>query len=292
MIAAAPPVSGRSMIERLWADGRGRAALLVLAVMLLLALLAPVIAPYDPAAQPDIIGLQSRPPSLAHPFGTDIFSRDVLSRVLYGARVSLGIAFVAVFVAVAVGTAWGAIAGFVGGPLDAVMMRIVDALLAIPRLLLILALVVFWDALPVSALVAILGLTGWFGLSRLVRAEVLSLSQRDFVLSARSLGAGRRRILLRHLLPNVVSPIVVAATLGVGNVILLEAGLSYVGVGVQPPTPSWGNIIQDATGRLAELWWLSLFPGLAIVATVMAFNAIGDALRDAVDPRAIRAAVR
>ena len=280
-------IDERSAVWRLWRDRRGRIALIILATLAVAAIFAPLVAPYDPAAQPDILG-HSQPPSLDHPFGTDIFSRDVLSRVLYGGRVSLGVALLAVSVAVLIGTTWGAIAGFAGGALEAAMMRIVDAMLAIPRVLLILALVVFWDRLPVIALVGILGLTGWFGLSRIVRAEVLSLTKRDFIVSARALGTRPRRILLRHLLPNVVSPVVVAATLGVGNVILLEAGLSYVGVGVQPPTPSWGNIIQDATGRFAELWWLSLFPGLAIVTTVMSFNALGDALRDAIDPRGIR----
>ena len=276
--------------HRVWADPRGRLAAGVIVVLLLLAVLAPLIAPYHPSAQPDILGLQSRPPSLAHPLGTDIFSRDVLSRLLYGARVSLAVGILAMLVAVFAGTTWGAIAGFAGGPLDALMMRIVDAMMAIPRVLLVLVIVVLWERVPLLSLVAILGLTGWFGLSRLVRAEVRSVAQREFVLSARALGVGRMRLLARHILPNVISPIVVAATLGVGNVILLEAALSYVGVGVQPPQPSWGNIIQDSTGRFIELWWLSIFPGLAIVTTVMAFNTLGDALRDALDPRDARRA--
>lgn len=285
--------SGPSVWHRVWSDRRGRVAAGIIVLLLLLAVLAPLIAPYHPSAQPDILGLQSRPPSLAHPLGTDVFSRDVLSRLLYGARVSLAVGVLAMLVAVVAGTTWGAIAGFIGGPLDALMMRIVDAMMAVPRVLLVLVIVVLWERVPLLSLIAILGLTGWFGLSRLVRAEVRSVAQREFVVSARALGVGRMRLLARHILPNVVSPIVVAATLGVGNVILLEAALSYVGVGVQPPQPSWGNIIQDSTGRFIELWWLSIFPGLAIVTTVIAFNTLGDALRDALDPRdARRAAMR
>ena len=276
--------------RRLLRDPGARGAIALLVVLLALAVLAPVIAPYSPTAQPDPAALKDLPPSAAHPFGTDGFSRDVLSRVLHGARVSLGIGVLAMLVAIVVGTTWGAVAGFAGGPLDAVLMRIVDGLLAIPRVLLILAIVVLWERIPLPALILVLGLTGWFGLSRIVRAEVLSLAARDFVLSARALGVPRGRILARHILPNVMSPIVVAATLNVGNVILLEAALSYVGVGVQPPHASWGNIIQDAAGRFGQLWWLSLFPGAAIVATVMSFNALGDALRDALDPRTNRLA--
>jgi len=266
-----------------------RLASAVVITLLLVALLAPWIAPYDPSAQPDIIGLKSQPPSLAHPFGTDIFSRDVLSRVMWGSRVSLTVGVMAMLVAIAIGTTYGAVAGFVGGRLDGLMMRIIDALLAMPRILLLLVVLALWGRIPLALLIAMLGLTGWFGVSRLVRAQVLALSRQEFVLSARALGVRNGRILLRHILPNVVSPVVVAATLGIGNVILLEAGLSYLGIGVQPPQPSWGNIIQDASGQLAQLWWISLFPGLVILATVMSFNTIGDALRDAIDPQQERA---
>lgn len=260
----------------------------IIVALLLVALLAPWIAPYDPSAQPDITGLKSQPPSLAHPFGTDIFSRDVLSRVMYGSRVSLTVGVMAMLVAIAIGTTYGAIAGFVGGRLDSLMMRVIDALLALPRILLLLVVLALWGRIPLSLLIAMLGLTGWFGVSRLVRAQVLVLSRQEFVLSARALGVRNGRILVRHILPNVVSPIVVAATLGIGNVILLEAGLSYLGIGVQPPQASWGNIMEDASGQIAQLWWISLFPGLVILATVMAFNTLGDALRDAIDPQQVR----
>jgi peptide/nickel transport system permease protein len=264
-------------------------ALVVLGALVALAVLAAVLAPYDPSAQPDPILLKNRPPSFAHPFGTDIYSRDVLSRVLFGAQVSLMTGLLSVLVSISVGTAWGSIAGYLGGRVDAVMMRIIDACLSIPRILLLIVVISLWETLPLGALILLLGLTGWFGVSRIVRAEVMAVTAHEFVVSARALGADGVRLLVRHVLPNVISPLVVAATLGIGNVIILEAGLSYLGIGVQQPTASWGNIIQDGADQVASLWWISLFPGLAIVVTVMAFNTLGDALRDALDPRQLDA---
>lgn len=272
---------------------RNRGGMLALGFILFVAavaLLARWLAPFDPNDHLDIIALASRPPSLSYPFGTDIYSRDVLSRVVYGARISLSIALLAVAVSITVGTTYGAIAGYIGGRTDAVMMRVIDALLSIPRILILLAILALWGRVSLGALVLILGLTGWFGTSRLVRAQVLALKAEDMVLAAHALGARGRRILLRHILPGVTSTIVVAATLGIGNVITLEAGLSFLGVGVRQPTASWGNIISDASANYAGLWWISLFPGLAIVLTVMAFNIVGDALRDALDPREIQPA--
>ena len=260
-------------------------ALGAIVLVYVIAILAPLIAPYDPIRQLDILALKNRPPSLAHPFGTDPYGRDVLSRVIFGARLSLGIALLAVVFAITIGTAYGAAAAWAGGRMDAVMMRINDALLSIPRVLLLIAVLALWGQIPVPALAVLLGLTGWFAVSRIVRAEVLALRSRDFVLSARALGATDMRLLLRHVLPNVLSPVLVAATLGIGNVIGLEAGLSYLGIGVRPPSPSWGNIIRDGGDQVSANWWVSLFPGLAIVLTVMAFNALGDGLRDALDPR-------
>lgn len=271
--------------RRVLRERGARLATAVLITLFVVAVFSPWIAPYDPSAQPDIIGLKSQPPSLAHPFGTDVFSRDVLSRVMWGSRVSLTVGVLAMFVAIAIGTTYGAIAGFVGGRVDGLMMRIIDAMLAMPRILLLIVVLALWGRIPLSLLIAMLGFTGWFTVSRIVRGQVRALARQEFVISARALGVGDGRILLRHILPNVVSPVIVAATLGIGNVILLEAGLSYLGIGVQPPQPSWGNIIQDASGQLAQLWWISLFPGLVILATVMSFNTLGDALRDAIDPR-------
>jgi peptide/nickel transport system permease protein len=262
-----------------------RIALFVLGGIVLVGVLAPYIAPYDPAAQPDIVGLKSLPPSLAHPFGTDPYSRDVLSRVLYGARLSLTIGILATVVSLTVGVAYGAVSGYMGGLIDAIMMRLLDAFLSIPRLLLLLGVLVAWPHLSIGALILFLGLTGWFGLSRLVRGQVLALKHAEFVTAAQALGASRRRILARHLLPNLVSPIVVAATLGVAHVIVLEAGLSFLGIGVPQPLASWGNIIQDGADQVAALWWLSLFPGLFMVLTVMTLNILGEAMRDAYERR-------
>lgn len=273
------------LLARTLRDPRSRVALVVLAVAVLAALFAPLLAPYDPSAQLDIVRLKSLGPSLAHPLGTDPYSRDVLSRVLYGARVSLSIAFAAVALSVSFGILVGVVAGYVGGIVDSMLMRIVDAALAIPRLLLIIAVVALWGSVSVATLTLLIAGVTWFAVSRLVRAETLTVRDRDYVVAARALGVPPRRIVLRHVLPNVVGPGIVSATLAVGNVILLEAGLSYLGIGVRPPTASWGSIIQDGAERVSDLWWLTVFPGVAIVITVFACNALGDALRDALDPR-------
>jgi peptide/nickel transport system permease protein len=275
----------RTVWRRLWARRSARGAIALLIVLGTLAAFAPVVAPYPPDAQLDIVRLNRKPPSAAHPFGTDQFSRDVLSRVLYGGRLSLAIALLAVALSATIATAYGAIAGFYGGWIDAIMMRALDALLSIPRVLLVIAAAVLFGPLGVSALVLLLGATGWFGVSRLVRAEVLSVIRRDYVAAARALGTSDRRLLSAHVLPNVITPVIVAAALGVGNVIILEAGLSYLGAGVHAPHASWGNIIRDGTADFGLLWWMSLFPGIAIVATVLACNMLADALRDALDPR-------
>ena len=275
----------RRAAARLRGDGGAMFALYVVVSLYTFALLAPALAPHDPTRVLNMTTLNSLPPSRQFPFGTDQYSRDLLSRVLYGARVSLSAGLLAALLAVTVGTAYGAIAGWVGGRLDALMMRLLDAALAVPRLLLLILVATLWGSLPLWALVVVLGLTGWFGVSRLVRAQVLALREREFVVGARALGAGGARLLVRHVLPNSLSPVIVAATLGVGNAIGVEAGLSFLGLGVQPPWPSWGNIIADGAAEVGTLWWISLFPGLAIVCTVMAFNALGDGLRDALDPR-------
>lgn len=277
----------RAALGRLARVRTAQLALLAIVALVLIAALAPWLAPYSPVAQPDIVALRNLPPSASHLFGTDFASRDVLSRVLYGARVSLAVALLAVAVSITLGTAYGAVSGYAGGRTDAVMMRLIDAALSVPRLLLLIAILALWGGVGVPALVLLLGLTGWFGVSRLVRAQVLAIRDTDMVEAARALGASDGAILRRHVLPGVVSPVIVAATLGIANVILLEAGLSYLGIGVRPPTPSWGNIIQDGADAIASLWWVSLFPGLAIVVTVMAFNTLGDRLRDALDPQQV-----
>jgi peptide/nickel transport system permease protein len=273
------------VVRRILRKRLSRIALFVLGVIVLVGLLAPLVAPYNPAAQPDIVGLKDLPPSWAHPFGTDSYSRDVLSRVIFGARLSLMIGVLATIVSLTVGVAYGAIAGYAGGVLDAVMMRLLDAFLSIPRLLLLIGVLVAWPQFSIFGLVVFLGLTGWFGLSRIVRGQVLALKHAEFITAAKALGARRRRILWRHLLPNLVSQIVVAATLGVAHVIVLEAGLSYLGIGVPPPLASWGNIIQEGADQVGTLWWMSLFPGLFMVLTVMTLNILAEALSDAYERR-------
>jgi peptide/nickel transport system permease protein len=267
-----------------WSRDSARISLVVLAAIVLLAAIGPSFLP-DPAAQPDILAA-SRPPAADHPFGTDQLSRDVLSRVVSGSRVSLSVALLAVLVSMTVGAAVGLIAGYAGGWIDALLMRLVDAGLAIPRLFILLLLLAVWERIPIPALILILGTTGWFGASRLVRGEVVRLRHEPFVSGAEALGAGPGRVMIRHLLPNAAGPLLVAATLAMGDVILLEAGLSFLGLGIQPPTPSWGAMILDAKPVLVTAPWTSLFPGLAIVITVLSVNLIGDALSDTFDARA------
>lgn len=290
--AAAPPARGSALagvaygaLRRLRRDPATAAAALFLAAMLLVAAFAPVIAPYDPVQQFDIVARQLQPPSSQHWFGTDAVARDVFSRVIYGARVSLGISLLAVTLAMFLGTAWGAVAGFAGGVVDSAMMRIVDACLAIPRILLLLAVVALWGGLSVPALVLLLGLTGWFHASRLVRAEVLAARERDFVAAARALGAAPAHILVRHVVPHALPPVTVAAALAVGQLIVVEAGLAFLGFGVPAPHPSWGNIIRDGYQSASTAWWLAVFPGLALASTVLAVNVLADRLRRALNPR-------
>lgn len=262
-------------------------SLALIALLCLIALLAPVLAPHNPNTQLDIVRLQNHPPSVAYPFGTDRYSRDLLSRMLFGARISLSVAMLAVLLSATVGTAYGLIAGYAGGPVDTVMMRLLDACLAIPRVLLLIAILSLWSPVPLVTLILVIGFTGWFEVSRLVRAEVLSVMQREYVLAARALGTPASRILWRHVLPNVLTPVLVAASLGVGNVIILEAGLSYLGIGARAPTASWGSIFFDGSDAFQATWWIALFPGLAIIITVLAFNAFGSALRNALDPQQV-----
>ena len=273
----------RAAVARL--DIASRVSLIVLAGLAIAALAAPLISPYEPSQQLDIIALKDIGPSLAHPFGTDRYSRDLLTRVLYGARVSLSVATLAVLMSAVVGTAYGLVSATAGRGVDTVLMRLLDAMLAIPRILLLVAVLALWNPVPLGGLVLLLGLTGWFDVSRLVRAEALSLKEREFMMAARSLGARQLRLMLRHLLPNVLGPVIVATTLGVGNIIVLEAGLSFLGLGAREPVPSWGTLFYEGTEAFVGTWWGALFPGLAIVATVLCCNILGDALRRALDPR-------
>lgn len=256
-----------------------------IALISLIALLAPLLAPHDPILQGDLVGQSLAGPSRANLLGTDRFARDVLSRVLYGARISLGVGLLAVGISVTLGTLIGAVAGFFGGWIDSALMRLVDVVISFPRLILLITIIALFDGASIYLIVVVLGLTQWPGTARLVRSEVLSIREREYVLAARALGFSNRRILIRHILPNALAPVIVAATLGIGNVIVLEAGLSFLGIGVQPPTPSWGGMVAAGRQDLLGAWWISTFPGLAIVFTVVCFNLVGDGLRDALDPR-------
>jgi peptide/nickel transport system permease protein len=257
----------------------------ILMFLVVVAVGAPWIAPFDPNRQLDILHLTNQPPSLTFLLGTDVLSRDVWSRAVYGARVSLGIGALGALVAVSLGTLVGAVAGYYRRWVDSLLMRGVDVGLALPRIFILLMAVALWDGLPFAALVLAIGLTSWFGTSRLVRAEVLALRQRDFVVAARALGANTSRIIFRHVLPNAAAPIIVSAALGVGNVLLLEASLSFLGIGIAPPAASWGNMIADGATSIYTAPWSTLFPGLAISLVVMSLNAVADGVRDALDPR-------
>lgn len=278
-------MSARQPNRRLWHDPHVRLGLMLVIALYAIAFLAPLLTPYDPTAQLDLQQGRLLGPSPAHPLGTDGFSRDLLSRLLYGARFSLTIAGLAVAVALVIGTGVGLIAGYAGGWVDGALMRLVDAALAIPRVFLLLMVLVFWENTGATALILVLGLTGWFVTSRVVRAEVLSVRQRDYVVAAHALGLPVSRILTRHVLPNVAAPIIVSATVGVANVLLMEAGLSFLGLGAPPPLPSWGSMIFDGHDYLATHPWLSVVPGLALVGTVAAFNLLGEGLRRALDVR-------
>ena len=266
-----------------WRHPQGRVGALILLIVAISAIVGPWLLP-DPLSQPDILA-GSMPPGLGHPFGTDQLNRDILSRVVTGARISLSVALLAVALSMTLGAAVGLVSGYLGGVVDAALMRLVDGALAIPRLFILLLVLAVWERVPVLALILLIGATGWFATSRIVRAEVLRLREEAYVRAAEALGARRRRIIFRHLLPNVIGPLLVTATLAVGDVILLEAGLSFLGLGIQPPLPSWGGMILDSKEVLVSAPWAGIFPGLAIVITVLSANLFGDALRDAVDPR-------
>ena len=274
------------MLPSLLRSRRTRLGLALVGILGAAAILAPIVSPYGPAEQIDLVNRQLLSPRLEHPFGTDFYSRDLLTRVLYGARVSLTIALLSILLSVTIGATVGLVAGLSGKWVDAVLMRLVDAALAIPRVFLILVVLALWERVGVAGLIIVLGLTSWFGTSRLVRAEVLSLRQRDFVTAARSLGVVTARMLLRHLMPNAITPVIVAATLGMGQIILIEVGLSYLGVGVQEPTASLGRMIRDGYEQMANAPWISIFPGVVIVLTVIGFSLVGDGVRESVDPRA------
>ncbi|MCK9390229.1 MAG: ABC transporter permease [Syntrophales bacterium] len=255
---------------------------IIVLLLFVVSLLAPWLSPHDPLA----IDLKKilAPPSVEHWCGTDQLGRDVLSRMIWGAGISLKVGFVATGIAVIIGALLGALAGYYGGWWDAIIMRFVDMMLCFPTFFLILAVIAFLDP-SIWNIMIIIGITGWMGITRLVRADFMSLKERDFVMAARVLGAGDARIIFRHILPNAMTSILVAASLGVAGAILTESALSFLGIGVQPPTPSWGNILTAGKDNIDIAWWLSLYPGLAILITVLGYNLLGEGIRDALDPR-------
>ena len=259
--------------------------LFIVCLMSLAAILAPWLSTHDPLQlNLDAILL---PPGPEHWFGTDTLGRDVFSRMLYGARVSLWVGFVSVGISVCIGMSLGIVAGYFRGLADECIMRFVDVMLCFPSLFLILAVIAFLEP-SLTNIMIVIGLTSWMGVARLVRAETLTLRERDFVLAARLAGAPTPRILLRHILPNAAAPVLVSATLGIAGAILVESSLSFLGIGVQHPLPSWGNILIEGKQTLGIAWWLSVFPGLAILLTVLGYNLLGEGLRDLLDPRIAR----
>ncbi len=272
----------KQFFKRLKRNKLGFSAACFLIVLFIISIFAPYFAPYNPNAI-DVHAVLM-PPSFKHPLGTDMLGRDVLSRLIYGSRISLKVGFVAVGIATIIGTILGALAGYYGGWIDALIMRFVDIMLCFPSFFLILAVVAFLEP-SIWNIMIVIGLTNWMGVARLVRAEFLSLKKREFVLAAKAIGASDFRIIFRHLLPNALAPVLVSATLGIPGAILTEAALSFLGIGVQPPTASWGNMLTAGKDNLEIAWWLSLFPGLAILLTVLAYNLLGESIRDVLDPR-------
>jgi len=255
---------------------------IIVLCLAVLAVFAPVVSPYMPndVDRKHIL----MPPDIRHPLGTDDLGRDVLSRMIHGARISLAVGFVAVGIATVIGIIFGALAGYYGGWIERIIMRFIDIMLTIPTFFLILAVIAFVEP-SIWNIMIVIGLTGWMGVARLVRAEFLSVKERDYVMAARALGASDSRIIFRHILVNSMAPVLVSAVLGIAGAVLVESALSFLGIGVQPPTPSWGNILTLGKDNIEIAWWLSVFPGLAILLTVLGYNLLGEGIRDSIDPR-------
>ena len=280
-------------MTRLLRDRRGAFGALILLIVLICAAAAPLVTSGDPIIQRDIVATRFLPPLSTdahgdfHPIGTDRFGRDVWTRLVYGARISMGVGVLAVLVSIVLGVTVGAVAGYWRGPISITLLGVTDFALALPRVVLLLLLAALWR--PSTALViVVLGLTGWMSIARLVHGEVRALAARPFVEGAVAVGSRRLRVLAHHILPNALTPVIVAAALGIGNAIMLEAGLSYLGLGVQPPTPSWGNMIASGRDTLVNAPWVATAPGLALVVVVIACTLLGDALRDVLDPNVKR----
>jgi len=288
-VAAEPAtVSSPGQLRLAWERFRrhrlAMVGLVVLGSLVTAAVLANVVSVYDPDL-PDVEAIR-QPPSLAHPMGTDQIGRDQLTRLLHGGRFSLQVGLFATLVSILIGTSIGALAGFYGGTLDNALMRLTDLMFTVPRLLVLLLIGAIFKT-TLLLIIVLLGATSWMAVARLVRASFLSLREKEFVEAARSVGVRDARLIIRHILPNALGPVIVAATLGVAGAILVESTLSYLGYGVQPPTPTWGNMLQNAQSEMYAAPWLAIFPGLLIFVTIMAINFVGDGLRDALDPRSL-----
>ena len=269
-------------IEKLLRNKLAVAGIVIIIILIIIAALSPIIATHNPFEGNILERLQ--PPTSNHLLGTDEIGRDVFSRMIYGARISISVGIIAVTISLIIGTFLGLISGYFGGKIDIIIMRFVDIMLCFPSFFLILMVIAFLEPNIYNVMIVI-GLTSWTGLARLVRGETLTIKERDFITAAKGLGLRKRRIIFVHILPNVISPVIVSSILGVGAAILVESGLSFLGLGVQPPTPSWGNILTSGKDYIHIEWWLSLFPGLAILITVLGWNLLGEGLRDVFDPR-------
>ena len=261
-------------------------SLYVICFFYLISVLTPFLATHDPSAIDDVLETRYQSPSWEHPFGTDEYGRDLYSRALYGARVSLSVGLLAVLIAISIGTLYGSIAGYFGGFVDNLMMRFVDVFIAFPTFFLLLMLVGVFEA-SIVTMILILGLTAWPGTARFIRGEVLSLKEKQFTEAARAIGLPHRTIILRHLIPNGISPVLVSTAMMVSTMIYSEAGLSFLGIGIRPPTPTWGNMMSQGRDALLVAWWVALIPGGILAATMLSYNLLADGLRDAFDPKVL-----
>ena len=272
----------RNVLIKLLKNKFALTGLTVITLLIVVALFAPVISPYTPSEQNVFERLQA--PSLTHVFGTDDLGRDVFTRMIFGARISLAVGFISVFIILVIGTFLGIVSGYYGGKIDYIIMRFTDIVLCFPTFFLIILVIAFIEPNIYNVMIVI-GVTSWPGLARLVRAEVLSLKEREFILVSKMMAISNIKIFFVHILPNIISPLMVYSSLAIGGAILTESALSFLGLGVQPPMPSWGQILTSGKDYIYMAWWLSLFPGIAILITVLAFNLVGEAIRDIFDPK-------
>ena len=283
-IALRPALTpGQKALRSLYTNPRTMTALAIIVLMLLFALTANLIAPYGYGEQ--LRGNELKAPGSGFLFGTDNFARDIFSRVMYGAQISLVVSLAATTLSLFIGVSVGLVAGYMGGKIEAALMRLTDTVSAFPSILLAVAITSLFEKPSIAILFVALGVVGWTGIARVVRSQVLVVRTLDYISAARALGAGNLRIMFRHVLPNCISPIIVIATLSIGGNILGEAGLSFLGLGVQDPFPSWGGMLSESRAYFQKSWWMAVFPGMAIVLTVLSFNLLGDGLRDALDPK-------